>query len=218
MTDYQDLDEWPSWSPDGLSVIFRRHYPLRDSSNQSIWVQSVLGGEARQIGPEAPNSAVREYKDPVWSPDGRYVLFSSRTGDTVPDALRSEVYLMGMDGSIRQVTHGPQSYSEPRFARDGRRILALATDSQGGGTLTSLALDGRDARPVFVASTGFGLNGRKSSYLEYAVSPDGRSLAVNDHGSVYTVEASGQVVRPCTRGAVYFPVAESHTPTNPSHE
>jgi len=188
-------------------MVFRRQFPLRDSSNQSVWVQSVLGGEAHQIGPEAPNSAVREYKNPVWSPDGRYVLFSSRMGDTVPDALRSQLYVMGMDGSIRQVTNGPHSYSEPRFARDGRRILALGADPQGGAVLTSFALDGRDARPVFVASTGFELNGRKFSYLEYAVSPDGRSLAVNDYGSVYTVEASGRVVRARTRGAVYSPVA-----------
>ncbi|MCK9905606.1 hypothetical protein MXD63_37160, partial [Frankia sp. Cpl3] len=58
----------PRWSPDGKTICF-----LSNRSGQSqIWLISADGGEARQL-----TACKHGARNPVWSPDGKHLLFSA---------------------------------------------------------------------------------------------------------------------------------------------
>ncbi|WP_158737504.1 S9 family peptidase [Alteribacillus sp. YIM 98480] len=61
-------DHSPRWSPDGSELAFVSN---RSGGNQ-LWMMSTAGGEPRQIT-ELKNGAA----EPIWSPDGRFLLFST---------------------------------------------------------------------------------------------------------------------------------------------
>jgi Tol biopolymer transport system component/predicted Ser/Thr protein kinase len=62
----------PRFSPDGKQIAYWKGladpFPLRPG-NASAWVYDLATQQSRQILPEFPAAA-----DPIWSPDGRYIL------------------------------------------------------------------------------------------------------------------------------------------------
>ena len=88
---------------------------------------------------------------------------------------------------MRRLTDGPAYYATPRFTPDGRRILAVRWAPGEQIRLVSLALDGTDEQLVFVSSDPVARIGPFAvANLEYAQSPDGRNLALNDTGTLYS--------------------------------
>ena len=113
------------------------------------------------------------------------------------DQLRRDLYLLTADGSIRRLTSGPPYYTSPVFTRDGTRILAQRSEPNGMATIVSMGLDGGDVQPVFTSTSGAfqAPDGRQWACLfEYALSPDGKTLALNLNGFVYTTELQGSIL------------------------
>ncbi|MEO7001795.1 MAG: hypothetical protein ABI068_08225, partial [Ktedonobacterales bacterium] len=96
-------DTTPRWSPDGQTLAFLRaptgevkpkNAEERDKgvSQAQIWLLPVAGGEARQL-----TSLRYGAGELVWSPDGRTLLFTSRTGEpddnAVDDAMLHDKHL-----------------------------------------------------------------------------------------------------------------------------
>ncbi|HEX5503701.1 MAG TPA: S9 family peptidase [Thermomicrobiales bacterium] len=77
-------DTAPRWSPDGRRLVFvsSREPRVRpagldedEEAKPQLWLLDLAGGEARQL------TALKEGAgDPAWSPDGRFVVCTSRTG------------------------------------------------------------------------------------------------------------------------------------------
>lgn len=63
------LDTAPRWSPDGRSLAFVSNR----SGQPQIWLFSAEGGEPRQL-----TTCRHGARQPVWSPDGTRILFSTR--------------------------------------------------------------------------------------------------------------------------------------------
>ena len=61
-------------------------------------------------------------RDPVWSPDGREIVFSSfRHGENGHG--KSAIYVMRADGkNVRRLTNNPDGAGQPAWSPDGRRI------------------------------------------------------------------------------------------------
>jgi Tol biopolymer transport system component/predicted Ser/Thr protein kinase len=137
----------PAFSPDGRTLCYH--------AERDLWLVPVQGQGARRLTTDDERDI-----EPVWSPDGRYVYFSS---------LRGGAYALwrvpagGGGGRARRATAGTGGERHPSLSHDGRR-LAFATFS-ANPDLTLLDLTtGTEAR----------LRGLSTGSPEWT--PDGRSL------------------------------------------
>ncbi len=107
----------PSWSPHGQRIAFWAR--PEGTGQRDLWTVSATGGDPVQVTADAYTDW-----DPVWSPDGRHLYFSSNRGGSmnlwrVPVAEETGKVL----GPAEPVTT-PAPYSAYiSFSRDGRRLL-----------------------------------------------------------------------------------------------
>ena len=121
----------PRYSPDGTRVAFLHH---RDGA----WDLRVVSRDGTLLTDVTHDRALE--RDPAWTPDGKWLLFSSdRTGIYDIYAWR--------DGDLRQVTNVVFGAFEPQPSPDGK-ILALVTYSSRGYDLARMPLDESAWRPV----------------------------------------------------------------------
>jgi Tol biopolymer transport system component len=98
-----------SWSPQGNEIVFSARVPNPQDFHSSIWVVHSNGTGLRQLpidgpcgGPFADPSAYGCF-NPVWSPDGRKIVFGRNQDDGQRD-----LYTVNADGSgLFQVTNTP---------------------------------------------------------------------------------------------------------------
>ena len=179
-----DKDILPlDWSLDGKYLLFvKGDYQVRGSGD--LWVLPMTGGDRKPF----PFLATPfEEVDGVFSPDGRYVAYTSN------ESGREEVYVArfqppGTGGGASQrrgQTAAPEwqistgGGSLPRWRRDGREIYYRKADnatvvavplSLGGDTVTI-----GTERPILRAYQAW-------EYWSYDVTPDGSRFVVNSLG------------------------------------
>jgi len=112
-----DWDTFPSFSPDGRQILFRRL--LRVRSGEGTLVNSevmVMGTD----GTGVVNLTRDAWFDgwPSWSPDGSRIAFSSNRSDTY------QIYVMNADGSgLIRVVDSPDTDVRPQWLPDGRGLI-----------------------------------------------------------------------------------------------
>jgi Tol biopolymer transport system component len=130
---------------------------------------------------------------PTWSPDGRYVAFTTE----LPDGLWAIARVELATGDVRLLTNGPGDL-EPEWSRDGRLIafsafLPSATQVERS-TIAVMAADGSGQRPVVeLVNAG-------AVITSPTWSPDGRRLAFvlrgnSQGGELYVVNLDGTGAR-----------------------
>ena len=113
-----------------------------------------LDGSEPQVIHDDPGA--RDW-EPVWSPDGQSVAFvSDRDGD-------DEIFVLGRDGSLRQITDNEAKDADPAWSPDGTQ-LAFTSDRDGSLAVWIMNADGTDPRRL--------VDGNKPAW-----SPDGRTIA-----------------------------------------
>ncbi len=136
--------------------------------------------------------------EPRLSPDGRTVAFTVKRSAVGLDGYRDSIWTAPVDGSCdaRRVTLGARSDRHPRFAPDGRTLAFLsdrrllveeeperpkeANEREDAVQVHLLPLDGGEARRLTDLPRGV---------IEFAWSPDGRTLAVLTSSMGATAEA-----------------------------
>jgi dipeptidyl aminopeptidase/acylaminoacyl peptidase len=118
---------------------------------------------------------------PAWSPDGQRLAFAAQVG------AFDEVFVVKRDGgALGRVTRGANVYSVA-WSPDGTRLLLSLSSAKGRDGIAEVRLDERPrARLRRVA----GNRGRMA--IEY--SPDGRSIAFEESGSIYTARLDAGVL------------------------
>ncbi|HST25378.1 MAG TPA: hypothetical protein VLJ76_05270 [Gaiellaceae bacterium] len=163
----------PSFSPDGIRIVFERRNPTSGCCRVSrLVVQAVKGGAARPLGVVGTT--------PRWSPDGRWIAFAAPVGQGVrleivpptggrarilasaslgtigfswaPDS-KQLVYEVDADQSLgiadlaghsRKLDIGRIEPFDAAFSPDGRRIVFTGTPASGARRRASIYVVGAD--------------------------------------------------------------------------
>jgi dipeptidyl aminopeptidase/acylaminoacyl peptidase len=129
-----------AWSPDSRQIAFLRATPLSDAAQAAekrgddvaeyeggfrlarLWTVNLANGKEK----EWTGSDDFTLKGaPVWSPDGRQLVFAASPTTLVRDN-RTNLYLLTLaTGQVRELTHGLSASTSPAWSPDGRSIAYL---------------------------------------------------------------------------------------------
>ena len=166
-----------NWSPDGSTLAY------------SLGVHGYSGVAVFDPATKETELLIVPGKDPMWSPDGRYIAFVRdcqilRLSELATAERRyqhrlladEEVWLMKFDGTDpRRLARG----GWPSWSQDSKRLYY---HSRIDKVLFSIAIEDRDARPVpiLACSNNFPSMSRDEKYVAYL---EGASLKITDVAS-----------------------------------
>lgn len=162
------MEAYPAWSADGKRIVYVR------------WTDADLG-EVRVIGASGGKATVLatggHYKRPVFSPDGRTVVYEKDTGGYLSSprgSVQPGIYRVASTGgtTVRITENG----NRPQFGASNDRVFVMEGDAKES-RLVSLDLNG-EARRV---------HARGELVNDYRVSPDGHYLAFRQNYQAYVV-------------------------------
>ena len=104
----------PAWAPDGKSIAV--------AMSGSIWTVDPATGVAREL---TYGSAY--HSSPDWSPDGRWIVYTSDHGSTT---IQLEIVDV-QTGESRALTSDAAIYTDPVFSPDGTRLAYVSTKPNG---------------------------------------------------------------------------------------
>lgn len=163
----------PEISPDGRLVAVECLDTAANS--RDVWVLNATPGRPIRLTTDASDDS-----DPVWSPDGQWIVFASgRNVGGGRDLYRRAASGAGQDESMLR---SPRTKYPTGWSHDGRFIIFTSREENTGWDIWMVPLGGA---PVPVVST-------PAVEIEPQLSPDGRWLA-------YTSNESGRMdvyVRP----------------------
>jgi len=109
----------PSWSPDSKKLLFT-------DTGLHVWVLDVATGKAKIVGND-PWMVPQRTLNPVWSPDSKWVAYSSRLR-----SMYHAIFVANADtGESKQVTDGLSDAVWPAFDGNGKYLWFLASTDFG---------------------------------------------------------------------------------------
>jgi Tol biopolymer transport system component len=167
-------EEHPQFSPDSTKVA--RVVTDTASGTSNLWVTDLVSGNSSKITYGTGRSG-----DPVWSPDGQYIVFASNRNGT------ADLYLKRADGSgeERLILKTDREKVPTSWSRDGFLMFQSAQDGTGTDLWVLPHPEAGNSKPVPYLQT-------KADELRGQFSPDGKWVA-------YVSPESGQLdvyVRP----------------------
>ncbi len=194
-------DTAPSFSPDGTQVVFARSFLTAGvASEPSLMTQSVSGGQARPLHIEGD--------DPVWSPNGRWIVFQYRSQQTESRNFPDGLGIVGASGgSQRTLLHMPVGVGLGVSWSPNSKSVAFFTEGRRMGIVTLAGKVTFFPLQRHVPDIGYSINGSPGNAPRW--SPDGKTLtfAVMTNGReyqtrMYSIGANGRGLHPIGSGAV----------------
>jgi Tol biopolymer transport system component len=158
-------DIWPS--PDGQRLVF--DMPEQGTGSLDLWIRDLGRGVTSRFTFDAGNDST-----PVWSPDGRTIVFTSDRGGVSGDLYRK---LASGTGEEEVLLANEEEKYACDWSRDGRFIVYMSRGRETRWDVWALPLEG-EAEPFPIVKTRF-------REMTPSLSPDGRFVA-------YVSNESGQ--------------------------
>lgn len=109
----------PSWSPDSQKLVYT-------DTDLKVWVMDIASGQAKVIGSD-PWMVPQRTLNPVWSPDSKWVAYSSRLR-----SLYHAIFVANVEtGESRQVTDGLADAVWPAWDASGKYLWFMASTDFG---------------------------------------------------------------------------------------
>jgi imidazolonepropionase-like amidohydrolase len=174
VTDDQDVFEFfPALSRDGKELVY---LAWNDERLGELRVRELASGKTRVL-----TLAPGHYADPVFSPDGKTIVYTKRGGGYVTSPLwSSEPGIYAVPAAGGEPVLVTREGTNPQFGADTKRVY-LTTSAPDKDTdkrqLFSLELDGSDRRSHLVSTWA----------TEFALSPDERWVAFVERFNAHVV-------------------------------
>ena len=123
------FDGWPTFSPDGRSIVFMRQL---EGEKAGVFVVPALGGPERQL-----TEALFRWR-PVWSPDGNYLVVVDRVSDDGASALVAFSLETGEKRTLTRPAPSGGVVLWPAFSPDGRTLAFFRQEREGAVYLLDL--------------------------------------------------------------------------------
>ena len=125
LTDTPEYDAGPSWSSDGLWLVYESYVPDKNGGNIELFIRPTDGSQAPIRLTDDPGA---DY-DPTWSPQGRLITFvSTRSGD-------SEIWVADLDrpdDRFENISRDRYALDlHPAWSPDGDQLSWASTSSDG---------------------------------------------------------------------------------------
>ncbi|HUS68056.1 MAG TPA: hypothetical protein VMZ28_26165 [Kofleriaceae bacterium] len=219
-----------TWSPDGTRIAYQSSEALGApdtvGSQTNIWVIALDGSVPRAT---LTHGTVTASYEPVWSPDGSRIAFTSdravNGADEVNNGSNTNIWVTRPDGThTRAITALTEATSlTPSWSADGERVVYRSKrtldgeDASIGATnIWATDVDGDNAQALTQLTLSNNLNARSSPDGTLIVYESARSLdgedAANDNltRNLWMMTAGGDDHTPLTMGTASQ--AGSYTP------
>jgi len=138
ISDHEESDNQPRWSPDGKTIAFTGE--VHDRDHPKIWLAPATGGSASVL---AANNLDLIPGQLEWSGDGKSLYFET--------GVKGELHLFRVDvptKAVTQVTSGPRAVRSVDFNFSGGKMVYLANDFKHLDDLYISDLNGKNERKL----------------------------------------------------------------------
>jgi TolB protein len=128
---------YPSVSPDGSKLLYRRVYWSKDAAgkpvrNSEIAVSAIDGSGETNITRDAAYDVY-----PIWSHDGRHIYFSSQR--PLPNSIMHMWRIPAQGGEAERISSGEWGHRQGAPDRQGEKIYVFAFKRVGGVDIGHIA-------------------------------------------------------------------------------
>ncbi|TDR22611.1 amidohydrolase family protein [Marinicella litoralis] len=193
----------PAWSPDGNYIVARKHFTgMRSLGAGEIWMYHKSGGKGIQLN-KRPNEQ-KDLGEPVYTPDGKYVLFSR---DSTPgkyfeyskDANNQIYEIFAIElatGDIKPWVSGPGGAVRPTPSPDGQS-LAFVRRIRNDSALFIQDRESGAIKPIF---TGLERDMQETwaihgVYPTMSWTPDGSGIVFYAKGKIHHIDVASETVK-----------------------
>lgn len=131
LTDDPAYDDQAAFSPDGAQLVF---VSSRKGGYAHLWTLDLATRQAKALTQGGVSGDFR----PAWSPDGKWIAFSSDRGSSMPFAhgrwehlQLADVYLIHPDGSgVKRISAPGNFCGSPKWSTDSSRLVAYCMTAE----------------------------------------------------------------------------------------